>query len=104
MFSDYESAAMRQGKADTEKIDKKKIYRAWLHHTRKYGQLQEHPAWYIHTVSSGFKSCSQLLKFPFSAIQRAYSSLCYPGFVLGLATALSLATYPFPCSAGGIMG
>jgi len=36
MFRDYESAAMRQGKADMEKIDKKK-YCAWLHHTRKYG-------------------------------------------------------------------
>ena len=40
MFSDYESTEMRQGKADMGKIGKKKKkYRAWLHHTRKYGQL-----------------------------------------------------------------
>lgn len=54
-----------------EKTDAKNTALGCTTHKEKWTIIRTPQQWYIHTHSFGFKSCSQLLKHPASAIQVA---------------------------------
>jgi hypothetical protein len=102
MFSDYESAAMRQER-QTWKSDKKKKNTA--HGCTTPGNMGNHKNT-RHGISVRLALVSNLAvtKIPCFCYKTWLQFVTLSWFRLGVVTVLSLATYPFPCSAGGIMG